>query len=68
MNLFLGLKGHTNQESLPLRFGFQITETHQKFCHLKDALYDAASFDCNKATTETEIAFCSDPELSALHV
>ena len=26
----------------------------------------AASFDCNKATTETEIAICSDPELSAL--
>tara|TARA_B110000208_G_scaffold147807_1_gene178309 strand:- start:305 stop:460 length:156 start_codon:yes stop_codon:yes gene_type:complete len=29
---------------------------------------NAASFDCNKATTETEIAICSDPELSALHV
>lgn len=28
----------------------------------------AASFDCNKATTETEIAICSDPELSALDV
>ena len=28
----------------------------------------AASFECNKATTETEIAICSDPELSALHV
>ena len=27
---------------------------------------NAASFDCNKATTETEIAICSDPELSAL--
>lgn len=26
----------------------------------------AASFDCNKATTETEIAICSEPELSAL--
>ncbi len=25
----------------------------------------AASFDCDKATTETEIAICSDPELSA---
>jgi uncharacterized protein len=22
----------------------------------------AASFDCNKATTETEIAICGDPE------
>ena len=27
---------------------------------------NAASFDCNKATTETEIAIYSDPELSAL--
>jgi uncharacterized protein len=26
----------------------------------------AASFDCNKAATETEIAICADPELSAL--
>ena len=26
----------------------------------------AASFDCNKATTETEIAICADPYLSAL--
>ncbi|MEM5470091.1 lysozyme inhibitor LprI family protein [Celeribacter marinus] len=26
----------------------------------------AASFDCNKATTETEIAICADSELSAL--
>ena len=29
-------------------------------------LVQAASFDCNKATTETEIAICADPELSAL--
>ena len=27
---------------------------------------NAASFDCNKATTETEIAICADPYLSAL--
>ena len=26
----------------------------------------AASFDCNKATTETEITICNDPDLSAL--
>ena len=26
----------------------------------------AASFDCSKATTKTEIAICNDPELSAL--
>jgi len=29
-------------------------------------LRNAASFDCNKATTETEKAICDDPELSAL--
>ena len=28
----------------------------------------AASFDCSKASTETEIAICSNPELSALDV
>jgi uncharacterized protein len=27
---------------------------------------NAASFDCSKATTETEIAICNDPELNAL--
>ncbi len=27
---------------------------------------NTASFDCSKATTETEIAICADPELSAL--
>ena len=26
----------------------------------------AASFDCSKATTETEIAICNDDELGAL--
>ena len=35
------------------------------FSFLVTPLY-AASFDCNKATTETEKAICTDPELSAL--
>ena len=35
------------------------------FSFLVSPLY-AASFDCNKATTETEKAICADPELSAL--
>ena len=26
----------------------------------------SASFDCMQATTETEVAICADPELSAL--
>ena len=28
----------------------------------------AANFDCSKANTETTIAICADPELSALDV
>ena len=35
------------------------------FSFLVSPLY-GASFDCNKATTETEKAICADPELSAL--
>ena len=35
------------------------------FSFLVSPLY-AASFDCNKATTETEKAICAEPELSAL--
>ena len=33
---------------------------------LHTAPLQAASFDCSKATTETEITICNDPELSAL--
>ena len=33
------------------------------FSFLMSPLY-AASFDCNKATTETEKAICADPELN----
>lgn len=42
MKVFLGLNGHTNSESLPLRFGVQITETHQQFATLENALFDEA--------------------------
>ena len=35
------------------------------FCLMVSPLF-AASFNCSKATTETEIAICADPELSAL--
>ena len=31
-----------------------------------DSVGKAASFDCNKATTQSEITICADPELSAL--
>lgn len=34
---------------------------------LMSPLY-AASFDCNKATTETKKAICTDPELSFFQV
>jgi hypothetical protein len=40
MKVFLGLKGHANSESLPLRFGLQITEIHQQFATLENAVFD----------------------------
>ena len=40
MKVFIGLNGHTNQESLPLRFGISITETHQQFASLEDDSFD----------------------------
>jgi hypothetical protein len=40
MNVYLGLNGHANSESLPLRFGIYITEHHQQFCTLEDAFFD----------------------------
>lgn len=40
MKLFLGLNGHANSESLPLRFGISIEQKHQQYLNLIDALYD----------------------------
>ena len=40
MKVFLGLHGHTNSESLPLRFGVQISQTHQQFATLEHAIFD----------------------------
>jgi hypothetical protein len=40
MELFLSINGHANRESLPLRYGLQITEKHQQFCILHDAIHD----------------------------
>jgi hypothetical protein len=40
MKVFLGLNGHTNNESLPLRFGIKIKEHHQQFCILQNAIKD----------------------------
>ena len=40
MKVFLGLNGHTNSESLPLRFGIQLKEVHQQFCTLQNAIKD----------------------------
>lgn len=45
MKVYLGLRGHTNSESLPLRFGIQITEIHQQFCTLEDAIFDPDGTD-----------------------
>lgn len=40
MELFLGMNGHANNESLPLRFGMRITEQYQQFVELVDEFYD----------------------------
>ena len=40
MKVFLGLNGHTNSESLPLRFGIRIEKLHQQFCILQNAIKD----------------------------
>jgi hypothetical protein len=42
MKVFLGLHGHTNSASLPLRMGIVITEKHQQFATLEHAQYDEA--------------------------
>lgn len=40
MKLYLGLNGHANNESLPLRFGISITQKHQQFPELVNSSYD----------------------------
>lgn len=40
MDVFIGLKGHANCESLPLRMGIQITEPQQQFATIESAEYD----------------------------
>ena len=52
MKLFLGIKGHANTESLPLRYGLQIQETHQQFCTLHNAIHDV---DGTKTQRQNEI-------------
>ena len=52
MKLFLGINGHANKESLPLRYGLQIQETHQQFCTLHNATHDE---DGTKTQRQNEI-------------
>jgi len=40
MKVFIGLSGHTNSESLPLRFGIRLTEAHQQFAILNESAFD----------------------------
>jgi hypothetical protein len=40
MKLFLGLNGHANSESLPLRFGISIQQKHQQYPELINQTYD----------------------------
>jgi predicted transcriptional regulator YdeE len=43
VKLYLPLYGHANQTSLPLRFGIYLSEKHQCFCELEDAIFDEES-------------------------
>ncbi len=43
MDIFLSLNGHTNNSSLPLRFGIKISQTHQQFSVLEGAVLDEVS-------------------------
>lgn len=43
MDIFLGLNGHANNSSLPLRFGIKISQKHQQFLILEDAVLDEKS-------------------------
>jgi len=40
MKLFIGLNGHANNESLPLRFGITIVKKHQQFPELINSIFD----------------------------
>jgi|GEM_PF-3029986 len=40
MKVFIGINGHTNSESLPLRFGIRLTEVHQQFATLTESVFD----------------------------
>lgn len=40
MNIFLGINGHANNSSLPLRLGIRITQTHQQYSKLESSSYD----------------------------
>lgn len=40
IDVFIGVNGHANAVSLPLRLGVRISEKHQQFAVLEDAEYD----------------------------
>ena len=40
MKVFIWINGHTNNESLPLRFGIRLTEIHQQFATLNESVFD----------------------------
>lgn len=42
MDIYINLKGHANNSSLPLRMGIRLTQPHQRFATLRDAAYDEA--------------------------
>ena len=40
MDIYLGINGHANTASLPLRMGIRVTERHQQFATLESATHD----------------------------
>lgn len=49
MKIYLSIHGHTNSESLPLRFGMQIKESYQQFVNLENGVFDEVGTNRQRA-------------------
>lgn len=45
LNVFINLYRHINSSVLPLRYGYQLSERHQRFAQIKDAEFDSKATD-----------------------
>lgn len=48
MKVFIGLNSHSNKVSLPLRFGLNLTEQHQRIAELSNPVFDAIATDAQR--------------------